>query len=129
MKKNREDRERPSRVAFELLSDEKILNYDAIPSLACASLDLKPEGRRKSEFDPKKIRPVEVWPGIQEKTLKDFGCLYRNLALQDDEILPQAQSDYRTYELPPMFGAGKYDWIGPDELVVEVRNGKPEKFK
>ena len=53
MKKNREDRERLSRVAFELLSDEKILNYDAIPSLACASLDLKPEGRRKSEFDPK----------------------------------------------------------------------------
>ena len=129
MKKNREDRERPSRVAFELLSDEKILNYDAIPSLACASLDLKPEGRRKSEFDPKRIRPAEVWPGILEKILRDFQRSYRNLALQGDEILPQAQSDYRTNEVPPMFGTGKYDWIGPDELVVEVRNGKPEKFK
>ena len=43
--------------------------------------------------------------------------------------MPQAQSDYRTSELPPEFGTGKYDWIGPDELVVEVRNGKPEKFK
>tara|TARA_A100001037_G_scaffold84964_1_gene77120 strand:+ start:286 stop:537 length:252 start_codon:yes stop_codon:yes gene_type:complete len=75
MKKNREDRERPSRVAFELLSDEKILNYDAIPSLACASLDLKPEGRRKSEFDPKRIRPVEVWSGVWEKNSDRFPTL------------------------------------------------------
>ena len=70
MKKNSEDRERLSRVALELLSDEKIFNYDAIPSLACASLDLKPESRRESEFNPKRIRPVEVWPGIRENPEK-----------------------------------------------------------